>query len=251
MKFAVIENEILSRNHLVDIILQLRPQWQLVFTAETVEDSIAYFSGTPDAELLFLDIELDDGNCFDMLKAVHISIPVIFTTSYSEYALKAFTLCSIDYLLKPITLEAVNKAIVKLESLPKQLPRDYQAVASTMKSMQRSRVLISSGDTYSFVNLDDIAYFVSEDKYVFVCLLNGRKRMTEFRNLGKVMEEMPRDRFFQVSRNFVVSINAIEKVSKFFTGRLSVKLKGSTGNNSIVVSAARRKEFLDWLGGKE
>ncbi|MGI6224019.1 MAG: LytR/AlgR family response regulator transcription factor [Prevotella sp.] len=250
MKYAIIENERYARENLQKIVQQLRPDWELLFTAQSVEESVVYFKGKPDVALLFLDVELDDGSCFDILRAVKIEIPVIFTTAYNQYALKAFQLNSVDYLLKPITKESVEKALTKLESFSSHFPHDYQPLVKSVKSGPRNRILVTSGDNYAFLPVEQIAWFISEGKYVGVVQRDGHHRLTDFSNLQEVMEQLNHEVFFQLARHIVASIYCVSKVSKFFAGRLQVTLRAGEKVENITVSAARRKEFLNWLGGK-
>jgi DNA-binding LytR/AlgR family response regulator len=250
MRYAIIENERYARENLQQIVSRLRPAWLLAFTAASVEESIACLKEHSDVELLFLDVELVDGSCFDILRSVEIQIPVIFTTAYNQYALQAFRLNSVDYLLKPITQSSVEEALNKLESLSSHLPRDYRPLVESVKTGPRNRILVTSGDNYSFLAVDQIAWFVSEGKYVGAIQRDGRHRMTDFANLQEVTEQLNSEDFFHLARNIVTSIHSVAKVSKFFAGRLKVTLRAGSVEEHILVSAARRKEFLNWLGGK-
>ena len=115
MKYAIIENEVFARLNLQNIVETLRPGYQLVFTAETVADAIAGISSNSDLDLVFMDIELDDGNCFEIFDRIMVKTPVIFTTAYDDYAIKAFKVNSIDYLLKPVVEDDMKAAIEKFE----------------------------------------------------------------------------------------------------------------------------------------
>lgn len=251
MEYVIIENEQYAKENLQRMVEAIRPDWHLALASKTVEDSVAFFKRKHNVGLIFMDIELDDGTCFEIFNEVQIATPVIFTTAFDEYALKAFKVNSVDYLLKPVSEQDVKDALHKFESLQKQLQVDYGQLEKSFAEMKpHSRILISSGDNYGFVNVDDIAYFVSEDKYVYAHLLNGRRHLTEFSNLSDLMARLDTTRFFQISRNIISSIHSIAKVSKFFTGRLRVTLKSGNEEQVVVVSAARRHKFLDWLGAQ-
>ena len=242
MKYAIIENEAYALEHLKRVVSSLRTEYELVFTAESVEECINYFGQQHSVDIIFMDIELVDGNCFDIFRAINIKTPIIFTTAYDAYAIQAFKVNSIDYLLKPIADKDVEAAIRKF---------DYKQLYPFIhKNLARRRILVNSGDTYSYIQTDEIAFFVSEDKYVYATLKNGRRRMTDFQNLSEVEAEVDGSDFFQLSRNLIASISAIGKVSKFFTGRLKVEIEAGEEKQEVVVSAARKKLFLDWLGGK-
>lgn len=251
--YIIIENEEYALINLKQMIGQLRPDYELVFTAESVEESVAFFQTNPKIDLIFMDIELTDGNCFEIFRQVDINVPVIFTTAYNDYAIQAFKVTSIDYLLKPIAEQDLSLALAKYERLKSPRMPDYQQLLSTLgirkSSTQRERILITIGDNYSYVNTADIDFFMRDEKYVYVVLNNGKRHITEFQNLSEVEAGLDATRFFQLSRNIIVCITAITKVSKWFTGRLKVSVGKGEYAQSVVVSAARRSSFLEWLGG--
>ena len=246
MNYIIIENEAFALENLKHTVARLRPDYHLMFTAESIEDSVEYLLGKPDIDLIFMDIELVDGNCFEIFRQVKVETPVIFTTAYDDFAIQAFQVDSIDYLLKPIGDEALGAALDKLERLTSKQTAapDYTSLLRQMlQPANRQRILLSSV-------IDDVAYFLSEDKYVYAYLRSGQRRMTEFRNLAEVEEILDSSHFFLVARNIIASIESIGKVSKYFNGRLKVEVQAGTDRQEAVVSAARRQPFLDWLGGK-
>lgn len=247
-RYAIIENEEYSRINLQNIIKAVRPEYELIFYAETVSDSVSLLSGSSEPDLIFMDIELDDGNCFDIFRRADPDVPVIFTTAYDEYAVKAFKVNSVDYILKPITEEDVARAILKYEKRC-LAARDWRQVSEDYASLRtRSRMLVSDGNGYSFVHTDDIAWFESEDKYVSIRLNNGKSLLTDQESLDMTAQVLDPDRFFRISRPVVTSIGAISKVSKHLRGRLQVELQAGTEKRTETVSAARRPGFLNWLG---
>lgn len=249
MKYAIIENEEFARINLRNMIEAVRPEYLCVFTAETVEECVEYFSSRPDVQLIFMDIELDDANCFELFRNVKIEIPVIFTTAYDEFAVKAFKVNSVDYLLKPITEKDVLDAIEKFEKRISVQGLEQISVANEMaRAKIRSRILVSSGDSYSFIHTDDIAWIMAEDKYVSIVTTDGRVRLSDFGSLGELTDVLDPLEFFQISRGVIASISSIVKISKFLKGRLRVELRAGESSRSEIVSAARRPEFLDWVG---
>lgn len=249
MKYAIIENEEFARINLKEVIETVRPAYICAFTAETVEECVKYFASANDIRLIFMDIELDDGSCFEIFRRTDIKTPVIFTTAYDEYAIQAFKVNSIDYLLKPVSEEDVVRAIRKFESVQASAVPEYRAVAAELnRARSRRRILISDADGYSFVSTDDIAWFEAEDKYVSIVLRSGKRMLTDFASLADVTEALDPDRFFHISRSVVASIESIGKISKFFKGRLRVNLVADGIERTETVSAARRPEFLGWLG---
>lgn len=253
MNYIIVENEAFALQNLQLTVSRLRPDYNLVFTAESVEETVEYLLSKPTIDLIFMDIELVDGNCFEIFRQLKVETPVIFTTAYNDFAIQAFQVNSIDYILKPIGDDALSTALDKLERLiakSQPTPNYSQLLQRMLQPSSRQRILLSSGDNYNYAMLDDISYFISEEKYVFACLNTGQRRMTEFVNLSQVDAIIDHSRFFQLSRNIIASIESIGKVSKYFNGRLKVVVNAGKDHQEATVSAARRQAFLDWLGGK-
>lgn len=253
MKYAVIENEEFARLSLCKMLEELRPDWELVFTAESVEETIEELqSGNNYPEMIFMDIELDDGSCFDIFKQIAITCPIVFTTAFENFALQAFEVNSVGYLLKPITLEKLTKMLVKIEGLGRSLSSsvgtETAAKATAPAIPKHGRILISHRDSYSFISSDEVAFFTAEDKCVTVTLKNGTTYLTDFATLSDCMNVLDPNRFFHLSRNTVVNIDCISKVTKYFKGRLNVDINAAAATQTVTVSAARKIEFLNWLG---
>jgi len=161
----------------------------------------------------------------------------------------------VDYLLKPITQAHVEQALTKFEQVRRMAgagaaaTTDYGQLAATMQRGQRQRILTSSGDSYSYVSIDEVACFVSEDKYVFVYTRDGRRHITDYPSLAELMPTLDAGKFFQLSRGIIASIGSITAVKKYFNGRLRVTVSAGTSEQTATVSAARRRDFLAWLGG--
>lgn len=247
MRYAVVENEEIARQSLCAMVARIRPDYELVFTAESVAETVSALRSHA-VDLVIMDVELTDGNCFEIFSRIRVVTPIIFTTSYSEYMLRAFKVNSIDYLLKPITPDDLAQTLDKFETIiaSRAVP-DYAAFAR--KAVPRNRILTVSGDNYAYVLIENIAWLVSEDKCIFVVLSDGRRRLTEFANLTSAAEAVAGHDFFQVSRSVLASISAVDNVSKWFGGRLTVVLRAGKVTQRETVSAARRDSFLAWLGG--
>lgn len=250
MKYAIIENEEFAQLHLNNMIRSIRGDWECVFTAQTVEDSISELEGAPSLDLIFMDIELDDGSSFEIFNNMEIKIPIIFTTAYSEFAIQAFKVNSVDYLLKPFDELDLTKAIEKFEeNYNKENVRDYGKLSEAFSITKRpKRLLISDSSSYSFLNVDDIAWFEAEDKYVSVTTIAGKSILTDLKSLSNISDLLDPDDFFQISRSLIVSIKAIGKVERHFKGRLSVSLHAGSILRKETISSARRNQFLVWLG---
>jgi len=253
MNYIIIENEYFALESLKSIVEQLRPDYKLLFTAESVEDSVDYLKQNKQANLIFMDIELVDGNCFEIFRQVEIDIPIIFTTAYDEFAIQAFKVNSVGYVLKPVSESAIVEVLDKFERYHTDTPSaniDYKALEPLIApKSSKKRLLANVGDNYIHVDMDDVTCFLSEDKYIFVITQSGKRLVTSYTNLGQVEAEIDPEQFFQVSRSIIVNINAIARVAKYFNGRLKVILKGNNDAGDIIVSAAKRDQFLKWMGG--
>ena len=181
MKYAIIEDEQIAMQNIDQMIRQLRPHYQKFFQTDTAEETIKFLMSDLKPDFLFMDIELSDANCFTIFEKVDVKVPIIFTTAYDEYAIKAFTVNSIDYLLKPISKDNLLRAIEKIESLSINTPIDYRKLGpEVFQRSKRQRILITIGDKYMYINMTDVAYFEREEKYVCAVLYNGKKYITDF-----------------------------------------------------------------------
>jgi two-component system, LytTR family, response regulator LytT len=251
----IIENDKISLAYMKKMCGTLRPAWTLACTASDAATAMGWLSTHQnEVQLIISDIELDDGNCFDIFEKIDINTPIIFTTAFDEYVMKTFEQDNIDYLLKPIEPEALERAFGKFEKL--QLNTQRQLVGSMMKVKEQllheqrytDRILIPLGDKFWHIDVSQVAFFASEDKYVFANLFNGKRNITSFRSLNDVEAVLDPHDFFRVSRDILASIGSVKKVSRFFKGRLSAEICMDEGSQTIIISAERRNTFLDWLG---
>lgn len=249
--YAIIEDEEYVRARLKQTIARLRPEMQLVFESGSVAESIEFFGTLPDVSLIFMDIELSDGNCFEIFDRVNINTPVIFTTAYNDFALRAFEVYSLDYLLKPISDADLLKAIEKFEKVTRSDRRDWGRITTSLGQQMRSgseRILIVNGDTFSYVNVCDVAFFEADGGYIFAILKDGKRQLTNIATLQEMINKVGESSFFQISRRIIVNIDALVKVSKHFRGRLLVRYVAGGEEFSETVSTKRKDEFLAWLG---
>lgn len=258
MNYIIIENEPIARENMVEMCRAIRPDWTLLAMFEGISDTVEFLRDHIDnVDLAILDIELVDGNCFEIFRQIDINFPVIFTTAYEGYLLKAFKVNSVDYILKPISLPALRTAFDKYDKFHNKSrdafdSRIYQQLLDTLQQRTSEtycdRILTSSGDKYGYVDINDVAYFVSEDKYTFVVTSDGKKLFTTYLSLNDIENDVDGKRFFRLSRSIIANIAAIASVTKYFGGRLMVTLKTQNQSERIMVSSARRKQFLQWLG---
>lgn len=252
-RYAIIEDNLFALQNLRQNVERLRHDYEMVYSGGSIAGAVEFLrSGTP-VDLIFMDIELSDGPCFQIFEQIQTVVPIIFTTAYDDFALRAFKVNSVDYLLKPVTGGDVAAALDKYELLHTAGAATSPAAAQPAEARPAAdaaagRVLTVSGDSYSYIDLDDVAWFKSEDNYIFACLSDGGKKMINLTNLSKLEQVLPADRFFRLSRSFVASISSVENVSKYFRGRLMVTLRREGETEKVSVTSGRRDEFLAWLG---
>lgn len=228
---AIIEDEIPAARLLHSMVSGLRPQWELTLIPGSVDEAVAWFDEHPHPDLIFLDIHLADGNAFDFLSAAHPSSVIIFTTAYDQYAIRAFTVNSIDYILKPIDEKRLSDAITKYESLlTNAVPRPEDYLGTLLEALQykekryRTRFLISGVDRFWSLQVADIAYFYSENKVTFAVTRKGQEHILDL-SLNKLMEQLDPERFFRANRQVLVCIDAIDHAEPFFNGKIVVTVR--------------------------
>jgi DNA-binding LytR/AlgR family response regulator len=251
MKVLIIEDEPLARAELKRLIKATGRQMVVLEELDTVEDSVTWLKENPRPDLIFLDIQLADGISFDIFRQVEINTPVIFTTAYDEYAIKAFQLNSIDYLLKPIQQPLLEKALEKLELLQKVKDRasisqeQLKSLLASVKPSFKSRLLVRVGDNLKSVEIGEVAYFLAEEDVVFVLLKDGGRYIIDH-SLNEMESLLDPKGFFRITRNCIASIGAIKKVSKYFNSRLLVELT-PPAPDKMLVSRVRVPDFMKWM----
>lgn len=254
MKIVIIEDEAPALNRIRKLITEIAPEVHIVANADSIDAAVHLFNTIGDIELALMDIELADGQSFEIFNRVEVKCPVIFTTAYDEFALKAFKVNSIDYLLKPIDKEELKSAINKFRVLHKSISgNDYesrfkaliQELKADSKEHYKSRFLIKSGAKLISVSADDIAYFHAYDKMVYVITRQGQKYIVDhsLEEIGKMLDPKV---FFQVNRQFIAAFAAIQSVHTYFNGKLKIDLQ-PTASDEVIVSRERAGEFKDWL----
>jgi DNA-binding LytR/AlgR family response regulator len=220
-----------------------------------VEDSVEWLSNTPQLpDLIFLDIQLSDGSSFDIFEQITVAVPVIFTTAYNEYALQAFRVNSIDYLLKPIEEEALGAALQKLSSLKNQLagksaafsPQQLDNLLRQPLADYKTRFLTTLGDRIRYVPVEQIAYFFAEDNTVYLVTQDRKKYILDY-TLDHLETLVDPRHFFRITRKYLTHIAAIGEVSRYFNSRLKVGLVPAT-DDEILISRVRVPGFLAWMG---
>ena len=249
MKALIIEDEIMAAKALKKLLGEVSPDTDVVAVLESIEDSVEWISKHPMPDLMFMDIHLADGSSFAIFDRVTITCPVIFTTAYDEYALKAFEVNSIDYLLKPISREALERAMRKFHELADN--RFDQAKVNLImaqlgeRKKYKSCFLLPERDKYIPVRVEDIAYIYIDAKSVKLVTMD-QKAFYLSHTLDDLMAEIDPHMFFRANRQFIVSRKTIKDVAVWFGNKLSINLSVETPEK-IIVSKARVGEFKSWF----
>lgn len=251
MRILIIEDEIPTQRLLAGTLNQLRPTWEIVDCIGTVEESVDWLQQHPHPDLIFSDIQLSDGTCFEIYEQIVPQSFVIFTTAYDEYAIQAFKVNSIDYLLKPVSPDMLEQAIHKFESLPTQQashPLNLEQLADSLMSGQkkyRSRIIVNTADGFYKMDVDQITFFYSSHKVVTAITRQNESHVIDF-TLDKLEKQLDPSLFFRANRQFILHIDAISKVENWFNGKLVVKTRPEA-EEKIVVSRERARLFKEWI----
>ena len=254
INILIVEDEIPAQITLKKLIDRCCPNSQVVATLSSVKSTIKYLEENPDAvDVIFMDVELSDGICFEIFERVNISAHVIITTAYDNYALKAFKVNSVDYLLKPIGEEELRRAWGRcLDRLESRTSPEIERLMEMMSSANlaekreyKKRFTVKAGEKIVIIPTEDIAYCYSEDKSTYSVSKNGTRRLLDY-SLDMIQEMLNPHLFFRISRSYIVSINAIENITKYLGTRLKLQLNPPT-EADVVVSRSRTSDFLEWL----
>jgi len=251
MQVIIIEDEKPSARRLQRMLNNLDINAEVML--HSVEESIDWFQNNEHPDLIFLDIQLSDGLSFEIFENIDIQSAVIFTTAYDEYALQAFKLNSIDYLLKPIDEDDLKKSVSKFkERLPKQqaVTLDFDDIKNLLinpiEREYKKRFSIKVGQHIKLINVDDIECVFSENKGTYVYTSEGRNYLLDT-TLEQLENELEPHTFFRINRKFFVNINAIKDMVSYTNSRLQIKLN-NYNEQDVIVARERVKDFKEWLG---
>jgi len=251
MRAIIIEDEILAVNHLQSLLNEIGGI-QVIAVLDSITSTVEWFQASPHPDLVFMDIHLADGSAFKIFEYINITSPIIFTTAYDEYAIKAFKVNSIDYLLKPITIIALEKAFDKLKRLtgvPAMPAEIHQLIASLTKDKTYKTHFLMPVKGCKLIPLlaQDIAYVLIEDGLVKAKTTDGKSYIFEH-TLDELSGMLNPSDFFRANRQFIISRNSIKEVDFYFNNRLSINLKVPVPEK-ILISKVRVSEFREWFSG--
>lgn len=252
MKVLIIEDEQPAYKRLEKLITELLPDAVIIAHHDSISATKKWFLKNEVPDIVFMDIHLADGSAFDLLEEVPIQAPIIFTTAYDQYAIDAFKVSGIGYLLKPIKKEDLEEALDKMANIKKifTLTQDKQMdLLQAMKPEEyKKRFLIRFGDNIKTVPTEEIAYFFSENKATFARTYEGRTYPVDH-NLDGIEKVVDPEYFFRINRQYIISLNAIDDMKTYSKARVLVKLKPEVKEHPLV-SSERSAMFKRWLGGE-
>jgi len=247
-KAIIIEDEKLAAQKLLKMISEIDPEINIIGIIGSIEEAVNFLSNnTPD--LIFLDIHLSDGPCFNIFDQVEVDAPIIFTTAYDQYAIKAFKQNSIDYLLKPISEEELINSIEKYKKVSKgnKADIDFSRIAALLNAKKdiQKRFMVYAGSKILPVNTEDVAYFFAESKAVFLATFSNRTFPINY-SLENVLNVLDEDVFYRINRKIIVNIKAIKEVSQYSKSKLKVTLEPSPSFEAFV-PLEKITAFKRWL----
>lgn len=253
MTVLIIEDEELAVKKLEKILAGMDTTIDVVGITDSIESSVEWLSSHTAPDLIFMDIELADGQSFEIFNRIEVGSPVIFTTSYDEFALKAFKVNSVDYLLKPVQKEELQAALDKLSKIHSKTKSDanidnlVQALSQKLLTKEyRKRFLVKHAQKLISIEVDDIAYFYSDGRVNFFKTKDNRRIIVDY-TLDELEEMLDPNAFFRISRSFFISIYAVDKIDEYFGNRLILNLKPKNDKEALV-SREKVTGFKNWMG---
>ena len=248
MKILIVEDEHLAASRLERLLTQVEPGIEVLAVIDSVKNAVAWLQANT-ADLIFMDIHLADGNSFSIFDQVEVKTPIIFSTAYDQYAIKAFKLNSVDYLLKPIDKEDLARSMDKFkENQAPQQPLDMEALMEVMRGgggEYQKRFIVTSGEKIKSIRIEDVAYFFGQQKYVFLITRDNRQHIIDY-TLGKLEDLLDPEQFFRINRQFIINYDAIKNMFSYSKSRIKIELDPISEMEAIV-SIDKSKRFKTWL----
>lgn len=253
MNILIVEDEELAVKKLQKTLAAVDDKAVVLASTDSIKSTVEWLQENPQPDLILMDIELADGQSFEIFNLVDVKSPVIFTTSYDEYALKAFKVNSVDYLLKPIQKDELQAALTKYKKLQSNARPDI-SIDSLVKELQqklqpkeyRKRFLVKHGQKLVSVEVEDIAYFYSDGRLNFFKTKDNKKFVVDY-TMDELEDMLDPERYFRISRSFYVSVNSIDKIDDYFGNRLILSLLPEVDKEALV-SREKVTEFKKWMG---
>lgn len=250
MQILIVEDETLLARRMQKLVTELMPLAETDCT-HSIAETINWLSNNSQPDLILMDIELADGKSFQIFEQVHVKSPVIFTTAYDEYALKAFKVNSIDYLLKPVKKEDLEKAIAKLNMLrgTNETEKIYKLIEEAKRTNEirfRDRILVKQGQKFISVNIEDAGLFFTQNTITFLLTKNKQKYIVDY-TLDQLEQSLDQKKFYRANRQNIISYDIIKVVHPWFNGKLKVEISLQE-NEPIIISRDKAPLLKEWLG---
>jgi DNA-binding LytR/AlgR family response regulator len=251
MRILILEDEMHSAERLASLIKKYDRSAEILGIIGALEEAKEWFSKNLPPELIFMDIHLSDGSAFELFKFVTIDVPIIFVTAYDRYAIQAFKVNSIDYIVKPIDEAELKQALIKFGKIRNALPMnaiDLSKITQAIASARQPRLVAKINDQLVIVKTDDIAYCVIHNGNTWVHSISGSKVLIDH-SLEELEKQLNPNLFFRINRKFIVRIEAIKKIESYFNSRYLLKLSPDI-DEEVIVARDRAQQFKKWLEGE-
>lgn len=251
MNIVIIEDELPAAKYLQKLINLYDPKITLLSHLDSVKKSIEWFSNNPAPDLAFFDIQLADGLSFEIFEQTRVNCPIIFTTAFNEYAVKAFKVNSIDYLLKPIDPDELNAAIDKFNRLKSPAVENavpsfiYDQILQNLSKQYKSRFVIKVGERIKSIPVSDILYFYSYDKATFLHTANDHNYVIDY-SVEQLENLIDPEIFFRINRKYFIALNSFDDIISYSNSRLKIELKHSD-DQDVIVAREKVMKFKAWL----
>jgi DNA-binding LytR/AlgR family response regulator len=249
MNILIVENEKPAAEKIVRLLEKIDRSLTIAGIVETVEGAINQLQNEAPPDLILMDIQLDDGLCFEIFETIGIDIPVIFTTAYDEYMLKAFKVNSVDYLLKPVEEDALRNAINKFKSLHDKAVFKNDMIMQLIRELNagfKNRFLVKIGPRYRSVPVGEISCFYISGRVTFIRTFADKEYAIDY-SLDYILKSVDYHTFFRINRNCMVNINAISDILFYSSSRLKIKLNSNKPMEDLIVSRDKVHEFKKWI----
>jgi DNA-binding LytR/AlgR family response regulator len=249
MKVLIIENEKPASDRIIRLLKKIDPAISVLQVIESVEVAINWFQRYESPDLILMDIQLDDGLCFEIFEVINIETPVIFITAYDEYTLKAFKVTCVDYLLKPVEEKQLNDAIMKYRRIfqdNQQYKPDFSKLIGEFKNTYKSRFLVKIGERFRSVPVEEVKYIHIRERSVFIRDFSGKEYAIDY-SLDQVQKILDPGKFYRINRDCIVNIHSISLIYSFSSSRLQLTLNNEEKSEEFVVSRDRVAGFKKWI----
>lgn len=249
MKILIVEDEPRAANQLQSMLNKSAYDFELMDSIDTVEDAVAWFSKNETPELVFMDIQLADGLSFEIFQKIEVTAPIIFTTAFDQYAIQAFKVNSIDYLLKPIQQQDLDAALHKFVKSKQFKTIEPVILKELLNSMQipqkRSGILVKEGSGFVQIRISELLYVYSEDSTTFGVTLQNRRYIID-ETVDQLSDSLDDSKFYRINRGQIVSKTSIQRIEPYFNHRVKLSVV-NTRDQEFIVSRQKTSDFKEWM----